>query len=188
MKGIKGECREGWNSPVLGICSCSFLGASWVPCVGVHDCSRGDSVWLFILWGLGFLCKCKGTFTALSLVLLPVWCLLIVINGHASSDQSPGPMCYKTISNHIDYHIISKKTRRLKKTQKNIIKIFITQRHRIQPLRFSRPIFLAYMWTHTTAYMTWETVHKSRRSKQHTCTIRGHISLIILFLIILPSP
>ena len=96
--------------------------------------------------------------------------------------------CYKTISNHIDYHIISKKTRRLTKTQKNIIKIFITQRHRIQPLRFSRRIFLAYMWTYTTAYMTWETVHKSRRSKWHACTIRGHISLIILFLIILPSP
>ena len=61
----------------------------------------------------------------------------------------------KTISNHIDYHIISKKTKRLTKTQKNIIKnIFITQRHCIQPLRFSRRIFLAYMSTYTTAYMT----------------------------------
>ena len=77
---------------MLGICSCSFLGVSWVPCVGVHDCSRSDSIWLFILWGPGFLCKCKGTFTALSLMSLPVWCLLIVINGRASSDQSPGPM------------------------------------------------------------------------------------------------
>ena len=66
MKGIKGECRGGWNSPVWGICSCSFLGASWVPCVRVRDRSCGDSVWLFILWGLGFLCKCKGIFTALS--------------------------------------------------------------------------------------------------------------------------
>ena len=65
MKGIRGECREGWNSPVWGIYCCSFLGASWVPCVGVCDRSRGDSVWLFIPWGPGFLCKCKGTFTAL---------------------------------------------------------------------------------------------------------------------------
>ena len=40
-EGIKGECREGWNSPVWSICSCSFLGASWVPCVRVCDCSVG---------------------------------------------------------------------------------------------------------------------------------------------------
>ena len=65
MKGIKRECREGWNSPVWGICYCSFLGASWVPCVGVHDRSHGDSVWLFIPWGWRILCKCKVTFTAL---------------------------------------------------------------------------------------------------------------------------
>ena len=77
---------------MLGICSCSFLRASWVPCVGVRDHSHGDSIWLFIPWGLGFLCKCKGTFTALSLVSLPVWCLSIVIDGRASSDRSPGPM------------------------------------------------------------------------------------------------
>ena len=92
MKGIKGECREGWNSPVWGICSCSFLGALWVPCVRVHDRSCSDSVWLFIPWGPGFLCKCKGTFTALPLVSLLVWRLSIVINGHTSSDQSLGPM------------------------------------------------------------------------------------------------
>ena len=42
--------------------------------------------------GLGFLCKCKGTFTALSLMSLPVWHLSIVIDGCASSDRSPGPM------------------------------------------------------------------------------------------------
>ena len=92
MKGIKGECMEGWNSPVWGICSCSFLGVSWVPHVGVHDCSHGDSVWLFIPWGLGFLCKCKDAFTAFSLVLPSVWHLSIVTNGHASSDWSLGPM------------------------------------------------------------------------------------------------
>ena len=74
------------------ICSCSFLGASWVPCVWVRDCSRSDSIWLFIPWGLGFLCKCKGTFTALSLGSPSVWHLSIVTNGRASSDWSPGPM------------------------------------------------------------------------------------------------
>ena len=77
---------------MLCICSCLFLGALWVPCVGVHDCSCGNSVWLFIPWGPGFLCKCKGTFTALSLVSLPVWCLSIIIDGCASSDRSLGPM------------------------------------------------------------------------------------------------
>ena len=77
MKGIKGECREGWNSPVWGICSCLFLGVSWVPCVRVRDCSRGGSVWLFILWGLGFLCKCKDIFTAFS----------HVVSGLASVDR-----------------------------------------------------------------------------------------------------
>ena len=92
MKGIKGECREGWNSPVWGICSCSFLGASWVPCVRVHNRSHSGSIWLFIPWGLGFLCKCKGTFTALSLMSLPVWHLSIVIDGCASSDWLLGPM------------------------------------------------------------------------------------------------
>ena len=78
--------------PVWGICSCSFLGASWVPCVRVCDYSHSDSVWLFIPWGLGLLCKCKGTFTALSLVLPSVWRLSIITDGRASSDQSPGPM------------------------------------------------------------------------------------------------
>ena len=58
----------------------------------VHDRSRSDSVLLFIPWGLGFLCKCKGTFTALLLVLPSVWCLSIVTDGRASSDWSPGPM------------------------------------------------------------------------------------------------
>ena len=60
MKWIKGECWEGWNSPVWGICSCLFLGASCVPCVKVRVRSRGGSVWLFIPWGLGFLCKVWG--------------------------------------------------------------------------------------------------------------------------------
>ena len=59
---------------------------------GYHNSSHGDSIWLFVPWGPGFLCKCKGTFTALSFVLLPVWHLLIIIDGHASSDRSPGPM------------------------------------------------------------------------------------------------
>ena len=58
----------------------------------VRDHSCGGSVWLFIPWGPGFLCKCKGTFTALSLMSLPVWHLSIIIDGHASSDRSPGPM------------------------------------------------------------------------------------------------
>ena len=58
MKGIiRKEYREGWNSPVWGICSCSFLGVSWVPYVKVHACSHGSSVWLLIPWGLWFLCK-----------------------------------------------------------------------------------------------------------------------------------
>ena len=77
---------------MLGICSCLFLGVSWVSCVGVHDHSHSDSVWLFIPWVPGFLCKCKGTFTALSLMSFPVWRLLIVIDGCTSSDRSPGPM------------------------------------------------------------------------------------------------
>ena len=77
MKGIKGECRGGWNSSVWGICYCSFLGASWVPCVRVRDCSHSDSVWLFIPWGLGFLCKCKDIFTAFS----------HVVSGLASVDR-----------------------------------------------------------------------------------------------------
>ena len=58
----------------------------------VHDCSRGDSVLLFIPWGPGFLCKCKGTFTALLLVSPSVWRLSIITDGCASSDWSPGPM------------------------------------------------------------------------------------------------
>ena len=58
----------------------------------VHDRSRGDSVLLFILWGPGFLCKCKGTFTALLLVSPSVWRLSIVTDGRASSDWSPGLM------------------------------------------------------------------------------------------------
>ena len=40
----------------------------------------------------GFCVKCKGTFTALSLMLFPVWHLLIVIDRRASSDWSPGSM------------------------------------------------------------------------------------------------
>ena len=92
MKGINRECRDGWNSPVWGICCCLFLGASWVPCVGVCDRSCSDSVWLLIPWGPGFLCKCKGTFTALSLISPSVWHLSIVTDGHASSDWSLGPM------------------------------------------------------------------------------------------------
>ena len=46
----------------------------------------------FIPWGLGFLCKCKGTFIALSLMSSSVWRLFIVIDGCTSSDQSLRPM------------------------------------------------------------------------------------------------
>ena len=58
----------------------------------VHDHSCGDSIWLFVPWDPGFLCKYKGTFTALSLMSFPVWRLSIVIDGHTSSVRSPGPM------------------------------------------------------------------------------------------------
>ena len=40
----------------------------------------------------GSCAKCEGTFAAFSLMLFLVWRVLIVIEGHASSDWSPGPM------------------------------------------------------------------------------------------------
>ena len=40
----------------------------------------------------GFCVKCKGTFTAFSLMLFLVWHLSIIIDGCASSDRSLGPM------------------------------------------------------------------------------------------------
>ena len=30
---MKKGCREGWNSPICSVCTCSFLGASWASCV-----------------------------------------------------------------------------------------------------------------------------------------------------------
>ena len=35
----------------------NILQASCVPCVKVHVRSCGGSIWLFVPWGLGFLCK-----------------------------------------------------------------------------------------------------------------------------------
>ena len=56
----------------------------FVPVVAVSGC-------LFCgVWGS--CAKREGTFAAFSLMLFLVWHLLIVIDRHASSDQSPGPM------------------------------------------------------------------------------------------------
>ena len=56
----------------------------FVPVVAASGCLfRG--VW-------GSCAKCEGTFAAFSLVLFPVWHLLIVIDGGASSDRSLGLM------------------------------------------------------------------------------------------------
>ena len=46
-------------------------------------------------WGLGLLCKVSVHFYSFSLMLFLVWCLSIVIDGHASSDWSLGPMLVK---------------------------------------------------------------------------------------------
>ena len=74
MKKIRRECREEWNSPVRGICSCSLLGVS----CSVRGYSRSDSILLFVPWDPGSLCKCKYTSaTLLSRVtfsLVPVNC------------------------------------------------------------------------------------------------------------------
>ena len=69
MKGIKKECREGWNSPVWSICTCSFLGALWIPCVNVRACSCSGNIRLLVPWGLGPLCKVSEHLTALSHVI-----------------------------------------------------------------------------------------------------------------------
>ena len=88
-------CREGWNSPVWGVCTYSFLGVSWVPCMEVHACSHHGNIWLLVLWDPRLLCKVSEYFLQLFLVLFLVWCLSIVIDGHDSSDWLLGPMLVK---------------------------------------------------------------------------------------------
>ena len=56
MKKMRRECREEWNSPVWGVCGCSFLGMS---CVGSW-LSCGDSILLFVPCDLGSVRGCKS--------------------------------------------------------------------------------------------------------------------------------
>ena len=56
MKKMGREHREEWNSPVRGVCGCSFLGMS---CVGLWlSCS--DSILLFVPCDLGSVRGCKS--------------------------------------------------------------------------------------------------------------------------------
>ena len=60
--------------------------------MSVRGYSCGDSVLLFVPWDPGSLCKCKYASATLlchiTFSLVPV----IITDGHASSDWSPGPM------------------------------------------------------------------------------------------------
>ena len=93
MKGIKGiqgrvklPCVQCMHllvpRSVMGLlCRGSYL-SLWSRCL------------LLVLWGPDLLCKDVRTSYS-SLVLFLVWCLLIVIDGCASSDRSLGPMLVK---------------------------------------------------------------------------------------------
>ena len=61
----------------------------------VHACSHSGNIRLLVPLGPGLLCKVSEYFYSFFSCCFLVWHLLIIINGHASSDQLLGPMLVK---------------------------------------------------------------------------------------------
>ena len=89
MKRMRRGCREEWNSPVCGICGlltsrCVMCRFMVIPVVTAFYCLfRGI---------LGLCMHVSVSLWFFSVVSPSAWCLLVVTDGHASSDWSLGPM------------------------------------------------------------------------------------------------
>ena len=68
-KEWKRDAGKGETPPVWGVCTCLFLGVSWVSHVDVRVCSHSGNIQLLVPWVPGHLCKVSEYLTALSCII-----------------------------------------------------------------------------------------------------------------------